>query len=255
MRAPSVLVLSCEHAGNRVPARHARLLRGRRRLLESHRGWDPGALGVARAIARRLEVPLLAHTTTRLLADANRSLMHRRLFSEVTRALPPPERTAILARHWAPHRRAVEAAVRQALAQGARVLHLSVHSFTPVFDGERRRVDVGLLFDPHHPGERTLCRRWQAILRELDPALRVRRNAPYRGVADGITTTLRRALGTPRYLGVELELSQALVAPGAPAARRVRALVAESLAQLLGRGARVSRRSSSAGRARARSRA
>jgi hypothetical protein len=56
-----------------------------------------------------------------------------------------------------------------------------------------------------------LCERWERILYELDPALRVRRNYPYRGQADGLPTWLRRKFPDRAYVGLEFELNQALV--------------------------------------------
>jgi predicted N-formylglutamate amidohydrolase len=210
------LVLSCEHGGREVPARWRPLFRGAEALLESHRGWDPGALALARALARRLGAPLVSTTVTRLLVEPNRSLGHPRLFSDVTRPLPPAERELLLARCWRPHRARVEAALREAMSGARAVLHVGVHSFTPELDGRVREVDVGVLYDPARAREFAFCRAWIAELRRGLPGLRVRANRPYRGTSDGLTTHLRAVLGK-RYLGVELEVSQALAASAADA--------------------------------------
>jgi predicted N-formylglutamate amidohydrolase len=211
------LVLSCEHGGNRVPARWRDHFRGAQAFLQSHRGWDPGALSLARSLARHLGAPLIASTVTRLLVEPNRSLGHPKLFSELTRPLPSSERALLVERYWEPHRSRVEASVRDALAHRSRVLHLAVHSFTPELDGKVRDVDVGVLYDPARPRELAFCRDWILRLRRSLPGLRVRANQPYRGSSDGLTTHLRGVLGA-RYLGVELEVSQGLLA--SPRARR-----------------------------------
>ena len=44
--------------------------------------------------------------------------------------------------------------LRAAVAARKQVLHVAVHSFTPVLHGERRNADVGLLYDPARPRER-----------------------------------------------------------------------------------------------------
>lgn len=230
-----VLVLSCEHGGHRVPAAWSARFRGAGALLRSHRGWDRGALELARELARRFRAPLAACTTTRLLADPNRSRSHPRLFSERTRGLSEAEREALLDRVWRPHREAVEACVR-AQPRGALVLHLSVHSFTPVLDGERRRADAALLYDPGRAPERALADRWWGELGELRPDLRLRRNYPYRGVADGLTTHLRRRFGARRYAGLELEVNQRFPAGGAAAWRALRGDLARSLGAVLAGG-------------------
>ncbi len=228
--APAVLV-TCEHAGNRVPREYAALFRGAARELSSHRGWDPGALALARALSQRLGRPLLAVSWSRLLVEANRSPTNPKIWSRRTRDLPAAERSRILARYWEPHRRAVVKAVRAGVAGSGQVVHLAVHSFTPSFEGRKRNADVGLLYDPGRPGERHLCARWKAILGEIDPTLRVRRNYPYLGVADGLTTWLRRRFPADAYLGVELEVSQARL--DGPSRRRLTATLAASLERLI----------------------
>ncbi|HVS10859.1 MAG TPA: N-formylglutamate amidohydrolase [Planctomycetota bacterium] len=210
-RAGLELLLTCEHGGHSVPARWRPLFRGQRRLLASHRGWDIGALRVARALARRLDVPLVASTTTRLLVDLNRSLGHRKLLSELTRGLPREERARLIERHWRPHRAEVERRCERSIAAGRRVLHVAVHSFTPVLDGQVREVDVGLLYDPARALERRIGRAMQRELARALPKLRVRRNQPYHGTSDGLTTHLRRRFDAGAYAGIELELNQALL--------------------------------------------
>jgi predicted N-formylglutamate amidohydrolase len=206
-RAPLALVLSCEHGGNRVPARYARHFDAPAAVLASHRGWDPGSLPLARRLARALRAPLVATTVTRLLVDCNRSPHHRRLHSSYAQ-LDAELREALLAEHYEPHRARVAAAIAEALARGARVLHLAVHSFTPVLDGVPRNADLGFLYDPRRSLERAIADELQRALRESAPALRVRRNYPYLGRADGLTTALRRRFPEARYAGLELELNQ-----------------------------------------------
>jgi len=227
------LVVSCEHGGNRVPRPYARLFAGCERVLASHRGWDPGALWLARKLARDFAAPLHATTVTRLLVDTNRSEHHPRLFSSWCAPLSREERNLVLERHYRAHRGALEQRLRRSIGAGDSVLHLAVHSFTPRWQGRLRRCDIGLLYDPRRKAERTLCRRWQELLQAGAPELRVRRNFPYRGAADGFTTYLRRKLPTRAYLGVELELNQQVVATaGAPRRELVRR-VESSLRTLL----------------------
>ena len=67
-------------------------------------------------------------------------------------------------------------------------------------------------------GERALCADWKQTLAHMHPSLRLRRNHPYRGRADGLTTALRKRFAQTRYMGVELEVNQAWLA--GPAAKR-----------------------------------
>jgi predicted N-formylglutamate amidohydrolase len=225
------LVLSCEHARNRVPRRWAGLFRGRERVLASHRGYDIGALELARYLGRRLGVPLHAAPATRLLIDPNRSLGHPRLFSDRSRRLPIHEREALRDQLYHPHRSAVEHAVATLVAGGARVLHLGVHSFTPRLGGETRRADVGLLYDPGRALEQEIA----GVLagRLTEGPLRIRRNYPYRGTADGFTTYLRTRFRPSRYAGLELEVNQRLAVGPAGPRRRLQRFLASSLAEIL----------------------
>jgi predicted N-formylglutamate amidohydrolase len=210
------LVLSCEHGGARVPARWRAALRGASRALASHRGWDEGALPLARRFSRALGVPLVANTWTRLLVDVNRSASNPACFSEWTRSLPAAERERILDLCWRPHRDAVQRALLDAFAGAERVLHISVHSFTPRLAGRTRDVDVGWLYDPARIHERELVERWRRALGERRPDLRLRLNRPYLGTSDGFTQTLRGVHDDGRYLGIELEVNQRLVRGGGP---------------------------------------
>lgn len=239
------LLLTCEHAGNAVPPGLAEAFRGRRALLESHRGWDPGALAVARAmegrLARRLAAPLRAHQVSRLVADVNRAETHPRVFGEDVRALPPERRKQVLERWHRPHRTRVLADVREVVSGGGRAVHVAVHTFTPVLDGRVRETHLGLLYDPGRTPERRLAGAWAEGLRAALPGVRVHRNRPYRGVSDGLPTWLRAAFDEEAYLGIELEVGTGLLArwgedvpPGveAPAPREAEAW-ARTLAETL----------------------
>jgi predicted N-formylglutamate amidohydrolase len=207
------VVFTCEHGGNRIPRRWSALFEKHQALLASHRGWDPGALTLARALSKALAAPLVASTTSRLLVDLNRSEHHRAVFSSITRALPEVERERILEQFYRPYRDNVERLVGAAIARG-RVVHLSAHSFVPVLNGEIRRADVALLYDPSRKPEKAFCDRWLADLKRELPTLALRRNSPYRGSADGQTTTLRRRHAANDYIGVEIEVNQRLLESG-----------------------------------------
>lgn len=201
------LVVSAEHAGREIPT-WASMLAVPEDVLGSHRGHDPGTLSLARDLAEAFGAPLVVNLITRLLVDANRSARSRSRLSEFSRGLPEEVSERAISEIWAAHRSGVEEAVREELARGRRVVHVSVHSFTPVLDGRERRVDVGFLYDPSRPFERGVARLWRDQLHEARADLRLRLNAPYRGTADGLTTALRTVFGGRPYAGIECEVSQ-----------------------------------------------
>lgn len=230
---PDFMLVSCEHGGRRIPPALAAAFAGWESILDSHRGFDRGALILARALAQTFAAPLLASTTSRLLIDLNRSLSHPAVWSDVSRKLPEADRREIVRRHYLPYRQRVEDAVRQGIAAGLRVVHVSCHSFTPVLDGQVRSADVGLLYDPVRSSERALVARWKAALNACHQDLRVRRNYPYLGKNDGLTSSLRRLFPAESYVGIEIELNQALLEAGRKKSREVRHALIASLQSVL----------------------
>lgn len=227
------LIVTCEHGGRQVPAPYAALFAGHEARLRTHRGWDRGALDLAHRLADAFGAPLFASTTTRLLIDLNRSIGHRELFSEVTRGLTLAEREQIVLRHYRPHRDAVEHAIGLCIARGARVIHIASHSFTPRLNSVVRRADVAWLYDPRRTGEATLARQWMAALAQRAPGLRLRRNYPYRGRADGIASLLRKRHPAAAYVGIELEVNQRFVQRGGSRWEALCVDLVESLAAAL----------------------
>lgn len=173
-------------------------------------------------------------TVSRLLVDLNRSVGHPHQISQMVPDAPSAIRETILRDFFTPYRARVEALVAQARTRGDRVVHLSSHSFTPILDGVVRTADVGLLYDPSRAGEAALCARWKDSLKGRAPHLRVRRNYPYLGKGDGLTSHLRRRYGPKSYLGIELEISQAMVSHPKARWRSVRDLVVESFREAAG---------------------
>ena len=91
-----------------------------------------------------------------------------------------------------------------------KVIHLGIHSFTPVLNGVEREADVGILYDPSRPAEAALAETLIKSIHEFYPQLSIRRNYPYLGKSDGLTTTLRQKFGTA-YVGLEIEINQKLL--------------------------------------------
>ena len=191
-----------------------------RRLLDSHQGWDRGTLQVAKMLGERLDAPVVVGTITRLLVDLNRREGNRALFGVVGQRLAVEERQALLTDYHRPYRAAVVEAVEGAMRHRGPVTFLSIHSFTPVMDNVPRNTDVAVLYDPARPAERRLA---DTILAPLaDAGLRVRRNFPYRGVADGVATMVRKRYPSDRLIPVELEYCHHLFDQGWTPARLAR---------------------------------
>jgi len=199
------VIITCEHAGNDVPPEYQHLFAGNADVLASHRGWDPGAYPIANRLAEMLSVPFFFCNTSRLIIETNRSIDHPQLFSAITQSLPEQEKQKLLESIYLPYRTKVEECIRSILKP---VLHLSIHTFTPVLSGVSRDVDIGLLFDPARTQEKKVCEALQQSLLAAWPAWKIKFNEPYLGIDDGFTTYLRTKFSDDAYAGVEVEVSQ-----------------------------------------------
>lgn len=186
------VVLLCEHASHEVPDRYNGLgLAPADRL--SHAAWDPGALGVARELSKLLDAPLVASRVSRLVYDCNRppeadSAMPVR--SEAidvpgNHDLSPAQRAEREATVYRPFCDAVwEVLDGRRVSQSPTAL-VTVHSFTPIFHGRTRAVEIGILHDTDTRIADVMLNRADAL-----PHRRVDRNEPY-GPADGVTHSLK----------------------------------------------------------------
>ncbi|WP_417693623.1 N-formylglutamate amidohydrolase [Roseibium sp.] len=147
-------VFVCEHASNYIPPSFGGLgLTEADR--ENHIAWDPGALGLARGLSRRLSSPLIAAGLSRLLIDCNRDIAAPDLIpecSELTRisgneGLNDAARSHRISLSHTPFHAAVESVVSGRLLAGTPPAIVSLHTFTPIYKGTHRPWDIGLIYD------------------------------------------------------------------------------------------------------------
>jgi predicted N-formylglutamate amidohydrolase len=204
----NIIIISCEHACNHVPDGYQHLFEGADEVLKSHRGWDPGSDLMAKKISEALDAPLFSCSFTRLLIETNRSPVHRQLFSEFIISLPKSEKEKLVNHFYLPYRNRVENKIRTLSKMGKSVLHLSIHTFTPILNGKLRDFEIGVLYDPSKKQEKKFSRLLKKNLMDNLPDLRVRMNQPYKGIDDGFTTYLRKKFEPELYAGIELEVNQ-----------------------------------------------
>lgn len=209
-------LLVCEHASNFIPPEYDALGLDAA-ALRSHIAWDPGALAVADELTRLLDAPLVAGGISRLVYDCNRppeapSAMPEE--SEIYRipgnaGLTPEARMARAAAVYFPFR---DTLARTIDSHGAPPAIVTIHSFTPVYRGAPRAVEVGIL----HDDDSRLADAMLAAAAGDGGGLVVRRNEPY-GPQDGVTHTLREH-ALPRGLAnVMIEVRNDLIATDADA--------------------------------------
>ncbi len=200
------LVLTCEHGGYYIPKKYTRLFVDSELVLTSHRGYDIGALNVFKSLKPLANFSKYA-ITNRLLIELNRSLHHPNLFSEFSKLIPKEEKQHLIKYFYLSYRNTVETQIKNFISHNSTVLHLSVHSFTPILNTIERHCDIGLLFDTSSKNEKAFCITLKKELKRLNPMLNVRFNYPYLGKADGFTSFLRKQF-TTNYMGIEIEINQ-----------------------------------------------
>ena len=198
-------LLTCEHGGNKIPNEYSHLFEGNDAVLNSHRGWDIGVPEVYQAFKKLKPDYSSFADVSRLLVELNRTVGKTNHFSEFTNNLPKGEKERIIKNHYSPFRDSVKEFVEVGVEK-SQLLHLSVHTFTPSLNGIERNADISFLYDPRNTAEKDFCRNWKRNLALFLPDLNVRFNYPYKGIADGHTTWLRKRFGN--YAGIELEVNQ-----------------------------------------------
>lgn len=212
------LMLTCEHASNHVPATFKKFVPAD--VLETHRAYDIGARAMFRKLVKFAKPEFYCEGKfSRLFVDLNRTITNKVVFSEFYDAQDSRVQTAAAkmkaqaTAYWRDYRENVEKFVAQNIdagkngAEGAAIVHLGIHSFTPMLNGKVRNTDIGILYDPARPLERAYANVIKAEIKRLYPKMKVRFNYPYKGTSDGLTTTLRKKFG-PRYVGIEIEINQ-----------------------------------------------
>lgn len=205
-------LVTCDHATNRVPGWVAGGELGIAAAdMGRHIAFDPGAAGVAKALAETLDSPAILSDFSRLVIDPNRGeddpTLVMRLYDgtiiPANRVAGPQEVEERLARLYRPY----HAAVARLAARRPDTVVLAIHSFTPRLNGRAPRPwQVGILYS--HIDERLS----QALLRRLgaEQGLCVGDNQPYLGHLPGDSID-RHALRPGRH-NTLIELRNDLIA-------------------------------------------
>lgn len=185
-RSPFVLI--CEHASRTIPRKLGTLGLAEADLTR-HIAWDIGAEKVARLLSRLIDAPLLLQRYSRLAYDCNRPPESPDAIPEMSeltaipgnRKLSAEDRLARARDIYRPFHDGVSAVLDRRAASGQRSLVVSIHSFTPVYKGKPRSVELGIL----HDRDTTLSSK----LIKSFPNVDARLNEPY-GPKDGVLHTL-----------------------------------------------------------------
>jgi len=205
------MVFLCEHATPWVPGWEPTA--ADRELLEAHWGWDIGAADLARDLISRTRSCGVLSRFSRLICDPNRDPGEASFVVEeidgqrisFNLSTDARERARRRAAYFDPYHAAIDETLRARIAHESTFGLCSVHSFTPVYRGDPRSLEVGVLFDVHGDYARRLA---EQIAKEgFATAL----NEPYSG-EEGLIYAARRHGREYDLTYVELEVRQDLIA-------------------------------------------
>ena len=231
------LLLICDHATNRVPAALDKLGLSDAELAR-HIGWDIGAADVTYRLSDRLGAPAVLGGYSRLAIDCNRSLDHPGLILAESDRTPLPaneglseaQRQARIDALYHPYHQAIDDQITRLRAlcrPNEGPVLVSIHSFTPVFDGIERPWHAGVLWDFDSRLPEPLIARLRA-----DETLVVGDNEPY-SAREGFGHTLETHGDGNGLANALIEIRQDLIDThhGAAAwAERLDAVLQEALA-------------------------
>lgn len=203
-------LIVCEHASNRIPA-DLQNLGLSDEVVQSHVAWDPGALGVAQALLKALPSVLVEGRVSRLVYDCNRppeALSAIPEQSEIykivgNKGLSQADRDLRADQVYRPFARAITEQIhahRETLE-----LMVTVHSFTPVFNGRERAVEIGIL----HGEDQSFAQGMMAH-KPAGAAYDIRLNEPY-DASDGVAHTLDVQGARHGLLSVMIEIRNDLI--------------------------------------------
>lgn len=197
------VVLICEHASNTIPAK-LDALGLNKSARQSHIAWDLGALALAKAMSVEFDAPLIARCVSRRVYNCNRPPNVPSAIPEQSEiysipgdfALSPAEIQSRVVDYYMPFQDTLATYLDRRSA---------AKKLTPIYDGIRRDVDVGVLHDED-------TRLADALLEVLsdNSTWIVRRNEPY-GPKDGVTHTLIEHALPRAWLNVMLEIRNDLL--------------------------------------------
>ena len=146
----SRVVFTCEHASAALPEPWT--WPGEDRwLVDTHWAIDIGAADFTRRVAALMNAPAVLSRFSRLLIDPNRPLDSETLFREnaegrtvhLNEALLEAERIRRIERFYHPYHAAVSSIVERSACDTV----FSIHTFTDDYEGEKRHLEIGVLFD------------------------------------------------------------------------------------------------------------
>jgi len=144
------VVITCEHAFNTLPDEYSWTDHDQRHFKNEHWGVDIGAFEMANALAADLKCVFVHTIYSRLLIDCNRSIISDTLFRksgdgeevDLNKDLTYQEEQKRIKTYYLPYYEAL-----REISSKVNPTHiLSIHSFTPMYEGQKRSIEIGVLY-------------------------------------------------------------------------------------------------------------
>ncbi|HEX2944038.1 MAG TPA: N-formylglutamate amidohydrolase [Rhodopila sp.] len=209
----SDLFLTADHAGRIIPAALGDLGVSEAER-QRHIAWDIGIAATTEHLSALLDATAVFQTYSRLVIDCNRDPAWPTAMPEVSEVTPipgnqnlsPEDREARVNAIFTPYHQMITKLLDFRQKAGRRTVLVAMHSFTPVFKGESRSMQVGVLYnrDPK------LAQILLSLLRQ-EGDLIVGDNAPY-AITENSDYSIPTHGEKRGLLHVEIEIRQDLIA-------------------------------------------
>jgi len=150
----SKILFTAEHSSNRLPEPYE-WNDIDKRLFNMHWALDIGVDLLTLELTRAFQSFALLACFTRLLIDANRPLDSDTLIRKMCDNNPVSLNVSVseedkdnrLTNYYHPYRQALI----QMLEKHRCKMHIPIHSFTPLYEGNARKMEIGVLYKKEHP--------------------------------------------------------------------------------------------------------
>lgn len=203
-------VFTCEHATRLLPEWQPEP--ADIPLVEDHWGWDIGAADLTRSLVELTSSCAVLSRFSRLVCDPNRDPSETSFVVEevdghrfsFNRGTDERERTRRRKRYFDPYHAAIDRTLRARRSHSSPPRLCSIHSFTPLYLGGARPMEVGVLFDDYD------LQAWHLEGALAEEGFESVLNAPYSG-RDGLIYSAQRHGRAHDLVYLELEVRQDLI--------------------------------------------
>lgn len=207
----TILIISCEHASDHIPQDYCKHLAADAHILNSFAALDIYAKELTQEMVKEIKCDHIFGNISRFILDLNKNPHHDHCFSTwAQNHLSSVEKKELLNQYYHPYRQQLIDLIQNYIQKNLQIIHLSIHTFSPISKGQEHNAAIGILYDPHRHGEKEVARIWHELLIKRTP-FRVRLNYPRTGKSDNLTSYLRKQFAEKDYLGLEIECNASLL--------------------------------------------